>query len=278
MRGLSAPKLRKSRGKSILAAALSLALLNSGLFAPLPAVLPSSLKSPQTLAQLFAQGPLYAASALLGALLSPPDASAQTFEIMNKLLVDGSSTFKGATLFVATSAPTAYSGNGTLYFDSSKNEFLISQNGSAFEPIALGTNSWLVNGADIYNANAGNVGIGTTNPTSALYVAGDIHATGDITGATINGGAPVLNPMSSTLTLNGSPAIDTTGQPSVEIDTNVFIPGHAAVGASAFISSVSVLNLNETYTGVVNKEEMDGLTGALYYNPGSGGPANGVNV
>jgi len=155
MRGLGAPKRRKSRGKSFLSLALSLALLNGGLFPPLSAVLPSSLKSPQTLEQLFARGPLYAASAFVGALLNPPDADAQTFEIMNKLLVDGSSTFKGAALFVSTSQPTSYSGTGTLYYTTANGFEALTEGSATPAPLTLQGNTFNAAG-DLVQLNGSN--------------------------------------------------------------------------------------------------------------------------
>lgn len=44
---------------------------------------------------------------------------------------------------------------------------------------------WVVNGSEIYNANTGNVGIGTTNPTDELYVA---NTTGSTSTATFESG------------------------------------------------------------------------------------------
>ncbi|HVC08856.1 MAG TPA: hypothetical protein VNH15_02825, partial [Elusimicrobiota bacterium] len=92
--------------------------------------------------QLFARGPLAAASALLGALLNPPDADAQTFEIMNKLLVDGSSTFKGAALFVSTSQPTSYSGTGTLYYTTANGFEALTEGSATPAPLTLQGNTF----------------------------------------------------------------------------------------------------------------------------------------
>ena len=134
------------RAKKIAGVILSLGLLNMG--SPAPYWLAGGLARDHGTTdaiELIARGPLAVASALLGALLNPPDASAQTFEIMNKLLVDGSSTFKGATLFVATTAPSAYAGNGTIYYDKTANALEASNNGGSFGQLTLQGNTF--NGA-----------------------------------------------------------------------------------------------------------------------------------
>ncbi|MHB2025611.1 MAG: hypothetical protein ACYCPQ_03085, partial [Elusimicrobiota bacterium] len=92
------------------------------------------------------QAPIALISAVLGTALSPSGASAQTFEILNKLIVDGSSTFKGAALFASTSTPSAYAGNGTIYYDLTANALEGSNNGGAFAPLTLQGNTF--NGAN----------------------------------------------------------------------------------------------------------------------------------
>ncbi|MHB2026958.1 MAG: hypothetical protein ACYCPQ_10070, partial [Elusimicrobiota bacterium] len=82
----------------------------------------------------------------LSSVFQASPAQAQTFEILNKLIVDGSSTFKGAALFVSTTAPTAYAGNGTIYYDSTANALEGSNNGGAFAPLTLQGNTF--NGAN----------------------------------------------------------------------------------------------------------------------------------
>ncbi|HVC08980.1 MAG TPA: hypothetical protein VNH15_03470, partial [Elusimicrobiota bacterium] len=149
--------------------------------------------------QLFARGPLAAASALLGALLNPPDASAQTFEIMNKLLVDGSSTFKGAALFVSTSQPTSYSGTGTLYYTTANGFEALTEGSATPAPLTLQGNTFngnselvqltgsgqlpAVNGNLVTNLNWGNL----TNTLSACP-AGEFAT--EATASTLGCGTP----------------------------------------------------------------------------------------
>ncbi|MBI2577541.1 MAG: hypothetical protein HYV77_01715 [Candidatus Wildermuthbacteria bacterium] len=45
---------------------------------------------------------------------------------------------------------------------------------------AGGGEQWILSGTNIYNANSGNVGIGTINPTAKLEVVGRIQAVGDV--------------------------------------------------------------------------------------------------
>ena len=56
---------------------------------------------------------------------------------------------------------------------------------AAVSPLLEGgaSSTWIVNGSNIYNANSGKVGIGTTNPGSKLEVAGNISLTASIDGS-----------------------------------------------------------------------------------------------
>ena len=60
---------------------------------------------------------------------------------------------------------------------------LLGFNGSSWTPMSLAThpdNYWRLSGSNIYNANAGNVGIGTTSPAQKLDVNGNIKTVGFI--------------------------------------------------------------------------------------------------
>jgi hypothetical protein len=53
-------------------------------------------------------------------------------------------------------------------------------NGSSWQALLTGVNSWSVNSTHIYNNNSGNVGIGTQSPTQKLDIVGSIKLTGEV--------------------------------------------------------------------------------------------------
>jgi hypothetical protein len=73
----------------------------------------------------------------------------------------------GALRLQPSSQPTG--ANGVIYYDSTANKFKCYEDGAWTDCIG-GGGFWAANGNDIYNTNTGNVGIGTTTPSSRLTV------------------------------------------------------------------------------------------------------------
>ena len=69
---------------------------------------------------------------------------------------------------------------GLIVFDITTNGLWF-HNGTAWNVLSSGsaTNYWSAAGSDIYNNNAGNVGIGTTTPLGKLHIAGDVKIDGN---------------------------------------------------------------------------------------------------
>ncbi|MFM2383864.1 MAG: hypothetical protein RIQ72_436 [Candidatus Parcubacteria bacterium] len=79
--------------------------------------------------------------------------------------------------FAYTTAPTV-GPSGSLYFDTTANLLKVS-NGTSWIDVSTSTLSgWTANGTHIYNNNSGNIGIGTTTPSSKLSIGGDVNLTG----------------------------------------------------------------------------------------------------
>ncbi len=94
---------------------------------------------------------------------SSPDASS---------MLDIKSTTKGMLIPRMTTAQRtaiASPAKGLLVFDTGNNSFWF-YNGTVWNNLSAGSgsSSWTANGADIYNSNAGNVGIGTSTPGAPL--------------------------------------------------------------------------------------------------------------
>lgn len=87
-------------------------------------------------------------------------------------LVDFTSNNKGVLVPRLTSAQRtgiAAPAPGLLVYDTNTNSFWFF-NGAVWSNLSTGTNSWGVNGTDIFNTNTGRVGIGVQSPTARLTV------------------------------------------------------------------------------------------------------------
>jgi hypothetical protein len=67
---------------------------------------------------------------------------------------------------------------GLLIYQTDNTPGFYYYNSSAWQPFGGAADSdWTINGNDMYNANSGNVGIGTTNPTTKLHIENTSSAT-----------------------------------------------------------------------------------------------------
>ena len=115
------------------------------------------------------------------------------------------------------------------------------------------TGDWSENGADIYNNNAGNVGIGTSTPGALLAVAGAFTAT-SINGNTLTAGTGTLTLGSYTLT------VPATGTAAL---------GTGAAGYAAYWSGTNTL-ASEQYLAVGRGGTGAGTFSANYLLKGNG--------
>ncbi len=95
--------------------------------------------------------------------------------------LDVSSTTKGflpPRMTTAERAAIAAPAEGLLVYQTDAPAGLYYYSGGAWTILSSGANNWAYNGANISNTNSGNVGIGASNPTSKLEVAGQIKSTG----------------------------------------------------------------------------------------------------
>ena len=114
------------------------------------------------------------------------------------LFVNGSATISGSPVGGI---------DGEFWYDTSTHTFKYNSCSPGCTTNTLGTASitttgtaWSVSGSSLYYS-AGNVGIGTSNPTSTLHVAGNANITGAVTATTFNGS--LTGHASSDLALTG---------------------------------------------------------------------------
>jgi hypothetical protein len=97
--------------------------------------------------------------------------------------LDVSSTSKGLLIPRMTSAQRiaiATPANGLMVYETTTNSFWF-YNSSVWNQIGTGGASpWTISGANIYNSNTGNVGIGTSAPASKFHVVGNMLVSGDL--------------------------------------------------------------------------------------------------
>jgi hypothetical protein len=129
-------------------------------------------------------------------------------------------------------------------------------NYTTLNPPPTGTTRWNTSGANIYNNNAGNVGIGTTSPTTNLGVAGNANVSGTLTSGSINTGAITASGVAQ---LNGG--VQTTNLTA----TNATITGSATLSGLPTSSQSQVVYINPT-TGVLSRAAPTFTTDKAYCN------------
>ena len=173
-------------------------------------------------------------------------------------LLDIKSTSKGMLIPRMKSADRTgilNPGEGLLVYDNETASFWFYKAAGWTELVAgggSGTNYWETGGNNIYNNNAGNVGIGTVNPTAKLSILTPINTTG----WTHIGRANGLDSIIVTEGIGGvSASIGTTSNHAFRIHTNgagkfsVYPAGEVVVGpnATGAFGKLTVQTTNNTY-------------------------------
>lgn len=99
--------------------------------------------------------------------------------IAGKLTVDGAIDPTWIDLVQQSTPSNPSSSHDKLYFKSDNNLYSLTSTGTETQ-IGSGSSQWTTSGANIYSSNAGNVGIGSSNPTKKLDVAGTVNIGGDV--------------------------------------------------------------------------------------------------
>lgn len=126
---------------------------------------------------------------------------------------------------------------GLLLFNLSDTSFYM-YNGNAWTKIPTGFSPWGTTGNNVYNANTGNIGIGTNNPGSKLHLNGDLKLDGNIN-------LPNSTPTTGVIYKEGLPFLHNAGlvaQQNVYLGTNAgtfntAAKKNVAVGSEALANS-----------------------------------------
>ncbi|MEO6718806.1 MAG: hypothetical protein ABIN67_00530 [Ferruginibacter sp.] len=173
-------------------------------------------------------------------------------------LLDVKSSAKGLLIPRLTSAERTSIANpaiGLLVYDNETESFWFYKTIGWTELIGgggSGINSWNTNGADIYNNNAGNVGIGTSTPVNKLTILTGINTTGWTHVSQVNGVDSII----VSEAIGGvSGAIGTSSNHAFRINTNgsgkfhVYPAGEVVVGTNqtGAFGKFTVETLNNSY-------------------------------
>jgi|688.fasta_scaffold16664_10 hypothetical protein len=119
--------------------------------------------------------------------------------------------------------------------------------------VFTGSSSWSTNGLNIYNTQTnGNLGIGTSNPTSKVDIAGTLNVQGGATMSTITVENITTNSINATLFTGGSMSLS----------------GNLAIGGTLTTVNITTTNLSDTAitTGTINVTGMSSLTNVIASN------------